>query len=527
MEQTSNNSGKKKGFSKGLIAVIIGAVLVIGGSAAAFVFLNISEKEKYFLAEKNTFDFITDKFEERYQPELDWLEQSEKNPTESAIELSAEYNDPSGITAGGLGMDPSQIINNSTVTLTSATDMENKHMATELKANFGGLEIDGINLYLTADKIMVGLPFINELLQLKDEDFGTLLHELDPQSFTGDESLNLEEIFEGSTGFLSEDDLEYFEEEYVEMIYNELPESAFESSDDTIQVNDESLNTEKITMHLTEQQLKELATKVFDKMQKDEKLKELIRDQFAFPQFGGGPMESEIDQVINDFEAAMAEAKEEVDNFHIPNGLTSAIWVYDDLIAQREFHIEMGPSADDLVSFSVDATQLLTNGHQFFNYDIGFSDSYDEGTLTIAGDLSWEDNQAQDSIKLTVEDMELSYGGTESLNNGTRDFERVFTMNDTFAAGSLIWNGNFSYDKDQMSSEHNLSVESPDIDQNMFALYIMVDGKTISQVDMPEEDNVKDLGKMNVNELMEYMELEVTPQFQQWMFGILAGSGGF
>lgn len=105
MDEIANNEGKKKGgISKVLIAFIV-AILVLGGSVAAYVMVKTSAKERFFLAEKESFEFMTDKLKDRYQPEMDWYEQSEKNPTETAIQLSGEFNDPN---ASGYGMGPAQ-----------------------------------------------------------------------------------------------------------------------------------------------------------------------------------------------------------------------------------------------------------------------------------------------------------------------------------------------------------------------------------------------------------------------------------
>ncbi|UJL45016.1 hypothetical protein KFZ58_11345 [Virgibacillus sp. NKC19-16] len=524
MGETVNNGEKKKGFSKGLIAIIITVVVVAGGSVAAFVLLNFSEKEQYFLAEKNSLEFMGEKMEERYQQELDWLEQSQETPMQQTVELAAEYNDPNEMSGIGT-VSPSQIINNSTISITGASDMENEQASAEIQANIGGMEIDGFNFYVTAEDVTAGLPFMNELLQLKDEDFGSLMQQLDPNAFTGEENMNLESLFEGTDTF--NEDIEYFQEEYGEMVYNELPDDAFESTDETIQVNDESLDTEKITFHLTEEQLKELITIVFEKMQQDDRIKEMMREQFVAGSMGTPAMEGEIDQFINEYETAIGDVVNGLEDFQIPDGLTSTIWIHDDVIAQRDFQVEMGPTGEELVSFSVNGTQLLRDANQTFNYDLGISDSSTDGTVNIAGDLSWEDNNATDSINLTVEDVTLAYEGTESLSDGTRDFDRTFSFDQAGSGGSLIWSGSSTYDNDQMNAEHNFSVESPEISQDMFALQVMTDSQTIDSVEMPSEEDVRDLGSMSETELMDFVELEVTPQFQQWLFGLMGGGPGF
>lgn len=506
-----------------IIAIVVAVLLVVGGSIAAFVVTNLSGKEQYFLAEKNSIEKWSEKIEERYEPELKWVEQSKENPTESTVDLSAEYNLPSGSVGYGQ-MDPAQLINNSTISITSATDMKNKEMSAKVNADIGGMKIDGVDFYMTADKLMLGLPFIEELISLNGDDFGTLLHELDPATFTGEESIDLESMFEGT---LTEEDLEYFKKEYAEMIYDEIPDDAFESKKESIKVHNESLDTEKVTMHITEEKVKNILNKVLDKLEKDEKVKELLREQMEFQQLGGTAVDSEFEQMISDFESGISEAKNGLKDFQIPDGLNSTIWIHDDVIAQRDVSIKMGPNKDELVTFTVKGTQLLKDEKQSFNYDLAYKDSLGEGKLNIAGDLAWKDNKASDSITLTIEDTKLKYEGTETLKDNKRDFERTFTLEEpTSGGGSLIWNGSSTYKKDTMNSEHNFSVESPAVNQDMFTLNAKVSGKTVDSVDIPEGDNVKDLGKMKADELRQYFEMEVTPKFQQWLFGMLSEGGG-
>ncbi|WP_337970068.1 DUF6583 family protein [Virgibacillus salexigens] len=507
---------------KTLIAIVIGAVILIGGSVSAFIFSNLSGKQEYFLAEKNSIEVLTEKFEERYEPEMSWLEQTEENPTESTVELSAEYNNPNG-SAGYGQMDPSQFINNSTITMKNTTDMENKKLSSELTADIGGIQIDGLQFYLTGEKLMVGLPFIEDLLSVKGNDIGSLLHELDPSSFTGEEKVDFASFFEGS---LSEEDLDYFKEAYGEMIYNEIPEDAFKAQEETIKVNDQSLDTEKVTMQLSENEVKQILTTILDKLEKDEKVKEILSQQMKLQQLGGTAMNSEMEQMITDFETGLADAKEALTDLQIPNGLTSTIWIHDDVIAQRDFQVQMGPSSEELVTLAVKGTQLLKEDSQVFNYDVTFEDSVDQGKMNLAGDLSWKDNKATDSINLTIGDIVLSYNGTETLDDNKREFERTFSIEDPAnGGGSLLWNGSSTYNNDQMNAEHDFSLETATLSQEMASLHAGVSGKTVDSVKIPEGNSEKDLGNMNAEQLMQYFETDVTPKFQQWFFGKLSESG--
>nr|WP_315969521.1 DUF6583 family protein [Oceanobacillus massiliensis] len=507
------------------MALIAGVIVLAGGSAAAFMYLNASPKASYFLAEKNTLEYMTDQFENRYQPELDWYEKTQQEKTASTIELSGSYNDPAAVT--GYGMDPAMFINNSSITIDAQSDMQNRQLYTGLSANIGGMEVSDIEFFLDEEKVMLGLPFIEEVLQFNDEDLGPLLQDIDPNLFTGEETLNLESLFDSAQGVLPEEDLEYLEEEYMKLIYDELPEEAFTSSDETIDVNEQSISAEKIALDLSEQELKDIMKTVLDKMENDDRLKEIIKEQAAAQQFGNTMyMQNDLDTLISDFDTAIADMKTGLEDFRIPDGLKSTLWIHDDKIVQRDFSIEMGPTAEELGLFTIKGSQLLTETNQFFNYDFSFSDAYSDGTVNLAGDLNWEDDQAKDSIKIAMEDLELSYEGSETLEDGSREFDRTFTLQEpTSGGGSLLWSGNASYENDQMNSEHNFSLETPDISQDMISFNIISEGKTIDSVESLSEDNVKNIGGMSADEIQQYIENDITPSFQQWLFGILAGGG--
>src|SRR5699024_5551133 len=135
-----------------------------------------------------------------------------------------------------------EIINNLTITLTAQSDIPNKKLGLGISAEAAGITIDEINYYLTEEEMVLGLPFLNELLQLKAADAGSLLREIAPEFALEDDEINFGDFFEAVEGYMSEDDKEYFKKEYLEMVYDKLTDDDFTSSNEKVDVNGKSID---------------------------------------------------------------------------------------------------------------------------------------------------------------------------------------------------------------------------------------------------------------------------------------------
>lgn len=521
MEEQINQSGKKNGLSKRVIVLVSIILLIVAGSAAAYIAFNSSAKNKYFAAEKATIDFASEELQNRFEPEVKWQEYAQKNAIASTFELSGEYNDPNSEEGFGL-FSPDQLINSSSLTLKTEQDIDNKRMSAELIANIAGMEIDNVNAYLTDQEFMLGLPFLDDILLVKNKDVNRLLKEIDPELDALD--IDFADLFDTKEQIFSEKDVKYFEKEYLKMIHDELSEDSFTTKDEKIEVEGQSLKTEQIKMQLSEQEVKDLLTKIIDKLHKDKRVKEIIKDQLGATVI----VDQDMQEVITEYEDSLLELKEEVKQLHIPDGITSTIWINKNLVVKREFSISAGSSADDLASLTIGGEQLLENKNQTFTYDFNFKDSYDQGTLTLEGDLTWKDDTINDSIKIIVDEAEISYTAKETVKNGKRDFNRTFSFSDPYdSGGSLVWSGKADYKKDSMSSEHSLAIEIDELGSEFLTVNLGIDGKKIKAVDIPKGENIKDIGQMSETELNQYIEEDAAMQFQQWVMQFLGGGLGF
>jgi len=519
MDDTTKQGNHQGGGSKRLISIILVIALVVAGGITAYAFLNKTPKTKYFLAEKKSSEFISDIIDQRFNNELEWRENVDENPSEITYDLSAQMNSGSGMSTGLFS--PDQIVNSSNLTLTTAKDLEDKIMSTELSGSVAGVDIEGIKYFLTSEAVWVDLPFEDDTLKLKGDDVGQVLHALDPYSADEDLKIDFNLFFEWMEGILSEEDKDYFKEEYFEMIYEDLPDEAFQTDNDKITVDGESIKAEKITMHLTEEEVKDILSSIVNKMSNDDRVKEKLDDLYNLFDIGDSidpTGDYDVEDFIGEFEDGLDEVIDEINELSIPDGLTSTIWTNKNLILQREFLLNIGPSDSELVKFDINGTQLLDDKKQLLDYEYSVDDGYSQETVFIVGESSIDKEDAEDSIELSFDDTSIRYEATETLDDTKKDFERTFIIDDVGLENKILWSGSANYDKEQMSSNHEFSIEDANIDSDMFSLHIEKEGKLIKEVEQPSEDS-KDLGEMSDIELLEYLQYELPTKAEEWLFG--------
>ncbi len=523
MNQTNQEPKTGRKLSKKWLSIILVAVFLIGGGVAAYVILDLSPKEKYFVAEHNSFDELRQLLKNRYKEEREWLQTFQENPNENIFEVSAELNDPME-DAMDEWMSPSQVINNSSLTLETQTDLENQVMSFSLGGSSSGFSVEDFNLHLVSEDIIFEAPFLKDGIRVNGKEIGNILYTIDPWEFTGEESIDVPKVFERTQQFISEEDKKHIEEKYMKMIYEELPDHSFEEEKDTIDINDQSVKADKITMYLTEEEIKNILSHVLDTMEEDEQFKEilLLGFQDVFTSIAFDLMDEE-ELNTDDIEEGIQSLKDDIEDLEIPKGLTSTIWVQDKKVIKRDFSIEFGPSMDELVLLSITGTQSQDDSQQKFDYQFKGKDEFDEVEFSLTGDLGWKDNKGNDMVEIDLDEVKFTYEGSESIVDGEKEFKRKLNFTDDFGeSGSLMWTGNASYAKDKMSSEHAFSIIMDDLGSDFFTLYIDREGKKLKSVEAPKTDSMTDLGQMSEDELIDYFDEEFAVQLEDWiikMFG--------
>lgn len=510
---------EKKSSNKRNILFIVIAIVLVGG-AFAFAFWPTSDKQAYFEAEITTYEWVKEQAEKRFTNELSWAEKVEQTPTETTLELSPHYEDS---TAFGGFDETEEIINQSTLTINSQSDMDKEQLSLDLSADVAGLNFSDFNIFLESDQLLVDLPFLPEPLKIESEDLGTLLYEIDPFTFDEDREYNFSRIFDQENYPIPKKDQEYLKDKYSKLVYDLLPEEAFEQSSEEIKIDGESSKTDRIDFQLTEEETIAFIDAYVTEIQEDERLDEIIETYFE----NNFLSSEEKAQFQAEFDEGLSELKDGLEDINLPDGIRSTIWVKNDLIAQREFSIGLADGFDDKVTIEVKGTNVLAEDNQTFEYEVIVEEGGFTESLNFDVDLTIDDTKINDEIALSFDDIQLIYEAEETLDGNERDFDRTFTILAPDIDGELIWTGDSTYEEDQMSSHHEVYLEAYDLGGLEVGLILDIDSKQIKEVEPIDSSGAKDIGKMSEQELEQYFMLEVAEHFEQWImenFGM--GMGG-
>ena len=513
----------KKKSPKSLIILVVTALVVLGGSASAFFLLTKSPKVQYLLAESETYKQMDSLVEARYKNEMDWMKVNQEKPVETTYDLSAEWNDPS---VDYEMQEIQSIINSIVLSAKQVKDPVKKEMEVGVSGKLGSVSTDFVTMFATTEKLLLSLPFKEELIRIDDSDYGKFMKEVD-KDYEGNETIGLPYLFEDNY-VISEELSTYLEKEYMEYLVKEIPEEAFTSDKEEITIFDEKKKTTKVIMDLSEVQVKSLLKTLFEKAKDDEKLRDALKEQIAFTSYGEDISNTDVKEIMENFEVALEDIIEGIDTLKIPNGLQSTIWHDSNIIVKREFAVSFGENEDEVAKLTVDGTQLLEKTNQKWDYSLGVKGfAEDEGVIKFAGDLSWKDQKADDSISISAEELKIVYKGKEELKDNKRTFTRSFGLTDGDIDPAVIWRGTATHEKDSVKANHEFTISEKSIGETPFNLVLKHQGKIVKKVDMPEEtDDTVKIGEMDIDELQRFMEYDLGRKFEGWFYGLMGDVEG-
>lgn len=252
-------------------------------------------------------------------------------------------------------------------------------------------------------------------------------------------------------------------------------------------------------------------------MNDDDRLKEILEQYFE----QSYPSSNEIQTVVEEFFTNLNEVKSEVEKADFPEGLTSTVWIEDDLVVKRHIQFETKNSLDQRIAYEIEGTHKLHGDDQRISYDLTAEQGNDDITLSFLAELSKDGDDIKDHVTLNLDGLEFSYESDETVKDQEKDFSRSFSLSDddNMMNASLFWEGNATYEEDRMSSNNEFYVNLPDlgIDENTLNIQVGVEGELIKEVETVDDDQTVDIGEMSEEDLEEYFENDVAEQFYNWI----------
>jgi hypothetical protein len=505
---------EKRKSRTGLIIGIIILVVLVVGVAGYFIYQNMvnTPKNNYLLSEQAAIEDNFGLFEERFEDELAWYDYMQNNPVESTFNITAETNDPT-LEQQGL----SEIINGAEINLTAATDTEEEVSTFALAADVAGISVDGLEMFLTGDNMGATLPFIEEYITLNEADAPAFLNRMDPNAFPEEEEIDYSVFFDDQ--MLSEEEREYIEDEYMSYIQEELPDDAFEAEEEEVTVGDNTVNAEKLSMTLSEEEIHTFLSGLFNKMAEDEELLNIIEGQLSAASMGMSG--SEVDQMVTDMNDNLKQAAEEVENVEFPNGLTSVIWVDDDKVVQREFNIDSVVDGEE-VGLSLNGTNEISDNQQVMNYDLGLTDSVNDYTFSMSADLNETDNGFEDTVTLSTSESDSEVVLSSNKNSTDEAEEMTLQLDVPYGYNnetlSLFLESEATYDDDRANGSYTIYADDGStVTRDTAALNIEQESVTVDSVEAPALDNEINVGQMSDAELNDYFDNTFARQFEEWV----------
>lgn len=489
---------------KGIIGIIIAAVVLIGGGAA-FALLSKSPKQAYMLAEKDNLENWQSLFEARYENELEWYDKTQNEKSESDATISFKVPESANDEFGMLAM-----LNTFSLVMNSQNDLKEGISNNTITINMMGNPVGNLLVGLNKHDLTVGSSLTNTM-KIDDKKLSEYLAAQGME----DADIDFTEIFSPEGIKQQQQDAEYLAQHYFTVFFKSLDDKNFTSDKGEVDVYGSKVKAENIVMTLDEAQIRKTAKALLDELAKDEKTKTIIERNMKTQSFG---MEGVEQPTIEDFYAEIDKAREDIDSAELPDEVKSSIWVNDKIIVNRDLTIT---DKDD--TFTVKGMRDVKKNNSNFKY-VFTAPTGEEATLV--GELVFDGKKVNDLIEFTANQTTITYTANEDIKDKNNIFERKITVADGSGEldlpatnGSIAWEGEMTYDKDAFDGVHNFVVTTDDEELGR----MVIDSKTklIKKVEPMTFDNtVENLSDKTPEEIDAYLETVMNDVLGSFMGGM-------
>ncbi|MBR3133759.1 MAG: hypothetical protein IKG42_06905 [Clostridia bacterium] len=511
MEENKNQepevkvSGKKT-FNKGKIIGIVAfvaCIAIIAGMIALYFtgHLNLTKKDKVWNSIKKAgevFSDTTDDISKKTNAKI-----SDKIFDSSAIEYSAEITaDIEEVEIEDLSSSEQkvidniiEIVNDSKIKLDVSADLDEKEFYAKANA-----KVDGV-----VDSISGEVVFEDDNLSIRSEELNDKYLTISKKYLEKEMGSSFDEVYKvidnlsGSLDelMLEEKEIKHFKDTYKKVIEKEIKSKKMESSSGKVKVNGKQKSCTKVVVSLDEDDVKDLARKIVDTFDEDEKGKEIIKKRIVkVSKLAGEELsEREVEKYMDQFVDQANDAIDEI-SFNGKIKITAYATLFN--IYRVDFdYSEGGQSAGVQFVFDGKKTTITADvaGQKIGNITIVNDKKEKELSFELDEDIgSYIGLSAKGSIKLEIEDKKFT---TTVEANGEYKNQEINIK--------LVDEETRTKDTDsELERENKISfdIDIPDVISAKGKFNIDDSIKLVNSIDIPNTSNSVDIE--NNSELQKY-----------------------
>ncbi|WP_221567025.1 DUF6583 family protein [Alkalihalobacillus sp. TS-13] len=506
---------QQPGKSKKPILISLAVIVLLGISGTVYaMFFNLSPKETYFAAEKNTMEQTQESFNKTFAVNEDVNKKMIEEPSKSTLTLGLKSID------GLQAIDPNMamfasMLNDVKLSMSAQLNPEKNEGLAELKAGMGGTEFIKAEAYQSEDLTGLNVPLLyNNYLYLNNDQFGKVMKKFDP-AYQGPEEID-NVVKMQLEAMRNQEKYEEHADEYGKFLLEKIKD---ENVTEKSGVEFQGKKYTQLTLALSEKETKDILKALIDKVREDEELLNFLIEANGNTAFTAPGMETaDMKETI---QTELKKASDNIDQVKIPDGFKSVILIdKNEVIVKRDVDFKIGNDSEfvvvDYSSHALRSDDLITDGKWEINVfpENGEKQDYGKMLVEIKGKKGDGDNATRDitgtfafaeagkvtganlSAKITgtPEDMKADFEAAidDPSNAGIPPLKGHFTrkVTDDLDNGTYSSNGEFGLEVDAgLGAPINVTFDydsKTEFTKNLKFPNVTEDGENVAEMS-PEE----------------------------------------
>ncbi|TGB01121.1 DUF6583 family protein [Halobacillus salinus] len=410
---------KKKGMNKWLlIALIVVGVAAIGGTGYA-VLKETNPMVMYLDALKNTVDEQTERMSDYTEPQTELRERQLEEAYKSEGKLTMDMN----IQGDQIQQMVPQValvqglLSQVQVDLDSKYNPESKELYGAMDLNMQGNSIANGSFYQNEETFAAQAPFVyDKYFALGNDQLGAVMEKF------GESSEGLEEMpnfVEYAQSQMSQEEAEEMLKDYAVAMGKELNQDQFSLSDG--EYDGESYD--KVTIEVSEEEAKQMLVTLLEKIKDDERIQDMLEQQSA--------MQGNVEGVagVEDLQADLDKAIENIDEVKIPGGITGEAYIKDDIVAHQTWNMNLTGEDEEVIAVEM-ANDYTTESDSKYTsaFQVNVSPESKEESITVKYEEKGEEKDDSLNVDYTI-------GVTSDLEQD--NFTANLLLNSVYKEGSM------------------------------------------------------------------------------------------